>query len=95
VLADLTRAQAAEAMPATAFDRIFERVVEQSGVLAGLKGRYTSHCTRRGGAQHRFMFAKRRWILTNLKWWGGWAPGESVRLSRPRPLTDLSARSAL
>ncbi|KAI9103450.1 hypothetical protein DFS34DRAFT_608753 [Phlyctochytrium arcticum] len=42
---------------------------------AGYK--FTTHCFRRGGAQHRFMYAKMRWSLKAVRWWGGWAKGES------------------
>lgn len=43
--------------------------------------RLVTHCFRRGGAQYRFMFAPfgERWTLACIRWWGGWAPGESVR----------------
>ena len=42
---------------------------------------YTTHCFRRGGAQYRFMFAPigKRWSLSRIRWWGGWAVGEHVR----------------
>ena len=34
-------------------------------------GMFTSHCFRRGGAQHRFITGKARWPLDVVKWWGG------------------------
>ncbi len=37
---------------------------------------YTTHCFRRGGAQHRFFYAKNKWNLTEVKAWGGWSKGE-------------------
>ncbi|KAF9560859.1 hypothetical protein EC968_005976 [Mortierella alpina] len=40
--------------------------------------RFTSHCFRRGGAQYRFMFAKERWSLEAVKWWGGWSDSEGT-----------------
>jgi hypothetical protein len=48
---------------------------------AGLLKTYTTHCFRRGGAQYRFMFAPlgKRWSLSIVRWWGGWATGEHVR----------------
>ena len=48
---------------------------------AGLEKHYTTHCFRRGGAQYRFMFAPigKRWSLSRIRWWGGWAVGEHVR----------------
>jgi hypothetical protein len=41
---------------------------------------FTTHCLRRGGAQYRFMFAPigKRWSLSIIRWWGGWAEGEQV-----------------
>jgi hypothetical protein len=44
--------------------------------------RYTTHSFRRGGAQYRFMYAPigQRWSLNRIRWWGGWAIGEHVRL---------------
>ncbi|KAJ6497259.1 hypothetical protein DFH09DRAFT_945625 [Mycena vulgaris] len=47
---------------------------------AGLKKSYTTHSFRRGGAQYRFMFAPlgKRWSLSIIRWWGGWASGEHV-----------------
>lgn len=46
--------------------------------------RFTFHCFRRGGAQHRFMFAPEngRWPLKMVKWWAALSPGErQIRLS--------------
>ena len=47
---------------------------------AGLTKAYTTHCFRRGGAQYRFMYAPigKRWSLSKIRWWGGWAIGEHV-----------------
>jgi hypothetical protein len=47
---------------------------------AGLEKTYTTHSFRRGGAQYRFMFAPlgKRWSLSIVRWWGGWATGEHV-----------------
>ena len=41
---------------------------------------YGTHCFRRGGAQHAFMWAPagQRWTLSRIRWWGGWADGENV-----------------
>ncbi|KAJ7473394.1 hypothetical protein FB451DRAFT_1468164 [Mycena latifolia] len=41
---------------------------------------FTTHCLRRGGSQYRFMFAPigKRWSLSIIRWWGGWAEGEQV-----------------
>jgi len=47
---------------------------------AGLVKNFTTHCLRRGGAQHRFIHAPigKRWSLTVIWWWGRWAEGEQV-----------------
>ncbi|KAJ7028164.1 hypothetical protein C8F04DRAFT_1044291 [Mycena alexandri] len=47
---------------------------------AGIDKIFTTHCLRRGGSQYRFMFAAigKRWSLTIIRWWGGWAEGEQV-----------------
>ena len=49
----------------------------------GLKGSFTTHCLRRGGAQYWFMFAPlgQRWSLSVIRWWGGWSIGEHVSLN--------------
>lgn len=45
---------------------------------------FTTHCFRRGGAQHRFLYAPtgQRWSLDVIQWWGGWAEGEQVSKMR-------------
>ena len=45
-------------------------------------GSFSTHCFRRGGAQYRFMYAPvgKRWSLAVVRWWGGWAEGENVRM---------------
>ncbi|KAJ7604103.1 hypothetical protein DFH06DRAFT_1255244 [Mycena polygramma] len=47
---------------------------------ANIHKNFTTHCLRRGGSQYRFMFAAlgKRWSLTIIRWWGGWAEGEQV-----------------
>ncbi|KAJ7489493.1 hypothetical protein FB451DRAFT_1167161 [Mycena latifolia] len=47
---------------------------------AGLKKSYTTHSFRRGGAQYCSMFAPlgKRWSLSIIRWWCGWASGEHV-----------------
>ena len=49
---------------------------------SGTNKRYTTHSFRRGGAQYRFMYAPvgQQWSLNRIRWWGGWAIGEHVRL---------------
>ncbi|KAK5820671.1 hypothetical protein F5H01DRAFT_404160 [Linnemannia elongata] len=55
-----------------------DQLTNQSGLLARRNGRFTTHCFRRGGAQFRFMFAKEKWSLKAVKWWGGWSEGEGT-----------------
>ncbi|KAF9121540.1 hypothetical protein BG015_005793, partial [Linnemannia schmuckeri] len=55
-----------------------DRLTNQTGILARRNGRFTMHCFRRGGAQFRFMFAKEKWSLKAVKWWGGWSEGEGT-----------------
>lgn len=40
--------------------------------------KFTIHCFRRGGAQHRFVTGRNRWPLDVVKWWGGWGAGDDV-----------------
>jgi hypothetical protein len=71
-------AQLDEPISYSSLDKIFQRAVVGSGVLSNRVGKFTMHCTRRGGAQHRFMYAETLWGLAPLKWWAGWASGEEV-----------------
>lgn len=55
-------------------------IVQKIGmVTSDSSQKYTTHCFRRGGAQHRFFYAKKRWNLTAVRAWGGWAHGESPK----------------
>lgn len=65
----------------TAFEKLLESVVSLSKVREGRKGKFTTHCFRRGGAQFRFMWAPRKWSLKAVKWWGGWSSGDSAGAS--------------
>jgi hypothetical protein len=58
-----------------------QKWIKEFAEAAGLKGNYSTHCFRRGGAQYRFMRAPfgSRWSLAIIRWWGGWAEGERVR----------------
>ena len=48
----------------------------------GVNKYFTTHSLRRGGAQYRLMYAPigKRWSLSRIRWWGGWAEGESVSI---------------
>ncbi|KAF5320608.1 hypothetical protein D9611_013750 [Ephemerocybe angulata] len=58
-----------------------QKMISEFATAAGLSkaDKYTTHCFRRGGAQYRFMFAPlgKRWTMARIRWWGGWAEGES------------------
>ena len=72
---------------------IIQKWIDEFAARAGIdvsRARLTTHCFRRGGAQYRFMYAPvgKRWTLASIRWWGGWAEGEHVRLptdSSPTP----------
>jgi len=57
-----------------------QAILTEFSIDAGLGKIYTTHCFRRGGAQYRFMYApiSKRWSLSMVRWWGGWAVGEHV-----------------
>lgn len=59
---------------------MFARMMKQLTDGANLSKSYTTHSFRRGGAQYRFIYAplQYRWTLNRVRWWGGWAVGESV-----------------
>lgn len=53
-----------------------EIFTNNSNVLCTRRGKFTKHCFRRGRAQFRFMFAKKKWSFKAVKWWGGWSETE-------------------
>jgi hypothetical protein len=59
-----------------------QKWIHESTASAGILGNFSTHCFRRGGAQYWFMFAPvgQRWTLAKVRWWGGWAEGEHVRV---------------
>jgi hypothetical protein len=57
------------------FSIILKDITSQAGII---NTSYTLHCFRRGGAQHRFLFARKKWSLRDCKWWGGWSAGEGT-----------------
>jgi hypothetical protein len=61
--------------------RLLDVFVERSEISGLVIGKLTTHCFRRGGAQHRFIYVgiSDRWKLALIQWWGGWANGEHVR----------------
>jgi hypothetical protein len=74
-----------EPMSRSGFESLMDDIIEQSGVMEGRHGKFTTHCFRRGGAQYRFMWAHRKWSLKAVKWWGGWSSSENVSPSCSLP----------
>ncbi|RXW11526.1 hypothetical protein EST38_g14330 [Candolleomyces aberdarensis] len=64
----------------TAMQKMISRMADATGLPNSERSKYTTHCFRRGGAQYRFMFAPlgKRWTLARIRWWAGWATGETV-----------------
>ncbi|KAF8514460.1 hypothetical protein BU17DRAFT_68392 [Hysterangium stoloniferum] len=64
-------------IPHDTIQKWLDEFVEACEINLG-RGRLTTHCFRRGGAQYRFMYAHfgKRWSLAIIRWWGGWAEGE-------------------
>ncbi|KAF9489984.1 hypothetical protein BDN71DRAFT_1435024 [Pleurotus eryngii] len=67
-----------EPLSRAGFESIMEQIVDNSGIMIGRNGKFTTHCFRRGGAQYHFMWAEHKWSLKAVKWWGGWSSGEEV-----------------
>ncbi|KAF9037850.1 hypothetical protein BDZ89DRAFT_1157278 [Hymenopellis radicata] len=69
-----------------------QALITKFASAAGLTRNFTTHSLRRGGAQFRFMWDKvgRRWSLRKVRWWGGWAEGESVDTLMKYLLDSLS-----
>ncbi|KAF9055226.1 hypothetical protein BDZ89DRAFT_1097924 [Hymenopellis radicata] len=80
--------QTREIMP----QNTIQALITKFAVAAGLKRAFTTHSLRRGGAQFRFMWDKvgRRWSLRKVRWWGGWAEGETVDTLMKYLLDSLS-----
>ncbi|KAK7059511.1 hypothetical protein R3P38DRAFT_2758932 [Favolaschia claudopus] len=55
-----------------------QELINKFALGAKINKTFTTHCLRRGGSQYRFMFAPigKRWSLSIIRWWGGWAVGE-------------------
>lgn len=70
-------------------NKLIQTVAEMSGLLTDRKGKFTTHCFRRGGAQHRMSHAVNRWNLCEIKWWGGWSSNESVDVIMKYLLEEL------
>lgn len=57
-----------------------QKLLDEALAGAKVKGKFSMHCFRRGGAQYQFMSAPlgERWFLCCVRFWGGWAEGEQV-----------------
>ncbi|KAI9103872.1 hypothetical protein DFS34DRAFT_682912 [Phlyctochytrium arcticum] len=57
-----------------------KKCIDGSNLLGtvAMGSKFTTHCFRQGGAQHRFTYAKIRWSLRAVRWWGGWGNGEHI-----------------
>jgi hypothetical protein len=77
-LASTGKLKIGERISRTGWETFMAEIIQGSGVLKGRNGKFTTHCFRRGGAQYRFMWAKRKWSLKAIKWWGGWSSSERV-----------------
>lgn len=55
---------------------LFDEFVKSTGI----DKLFTTHCLQRGGAQYRLADAPigKRWSISRIRWWGGWADGEKV-----------------
>ena len=73
-----------------------QNVIARFASAAGLTKAYTTHCFRWGGAQYQFMYAPigKRWSLSKIRWWGGWAVGEHVSHHCYRDLDATAANYA-
>lgn len=72
-----------EKMVQNTFMKCINSAVSACGIIprnaAGEElGKFTAHCFRRGGAQHRFVTGKSRWSLDVVKWWGGWGTSDDM-----------------
>lgn len=72
-----------DSMVQATFMKTVNSAVSACGILplnaAGEElGKFTAHCFRRGGAQHRFVTGKSRWPLDVVKWWGGWGTSDDM-----------------
>jgi hypothetical protein len=68
----------------TAVQKMITQIADAAGLPNSERSKYTTHCFRRGGAQYRFMCAPlgQRWTLARIRWWAGWAKGETVSVEK-------------
>ena len=67
-----------------------QKWINEATAGARIRGSFSTHCFRGGGAQYHFMFAPvgERWTLAKVRWWGGWAENEQVCASPPHGHSD-------
>jgi hypothetical protein len=54
--------------------------------------KYTLHCFRRGGCQHRYFHTYPSWPIEAIKRWGGWSESEQSDTLIKYILNDHEAR---
>ena len=60
-------------------EQLLDFCTARAGLLETHWGKFMTHCFWWGGAQWHFMWQPgQKWSLKTVKWWGGWAPSESV-----------------
>jgi hypothetical protein len=85
----------AEKTSTQTLNQVLEMVVTGAGLIGPtITGQYTSHCFRRGGAQHRFFYAREKWSLTAVKAWGGWSQKEKTTTLINYILNEYEAKEA-
>ncbi|KAK4050376.1 plasma membrane localization protein [Microbotryomycetes sp. JL201] len=67
--------QPGQELSKTALNILMQQTFEQAGVDY-MDLQYTGHYLRRGGAQWRFIYARRKWSLHACQQWGGWTEQE-------------------
>ncbi|KAG0084273.1 hypothetical protein BGZ92_010020 [Podila epicladia] len=63
---------------ATQFSNLLNKYARNAGLMDHRYNLLDTHCFRRGGAQHRLMYAQDLWPFKAIKWWGGWSERESA-----------------
>ncbi|KAK7696317.1 hypothetical protein QCA50_000971 [Cerrena zonata] len=74
----------------------FQARLNMFAANTGLTVEYTTHSFRRGGAQYRFQYCPlgKRWALSRIRWWGGWAEGEQSDTLMRYLLDELSSQES-
>lgn len=60
---------------------LLNKYARNAGLMDHRYNQLDTHCFRRGGAQHRLIYAQDLWPFKAIKWWGGWSerdPAEKI-----------------